>query len=102
MRHLGRPAESQASLKRAMDLGLNPAEGRREFALSEAAKGFTPNAERNLIDTLRERPDDREILAALAAERGGSKHDDAGLAGPERTEGCAVALVATGLQRELS
>jgi tetratricopeptide (TPR) repeat protein len=67
LRHLGRPAEGQASLKRAMDLGLDPAAGRREFALCEAAKGFTQNAERNLTDALREHPDDRELLAVLAA-----------------------------------
>lgn len=66
LRRLKRPAEAQKALLRAMQLGLSEAEGRREFALAEALKGFGNNAERNLLDVLAERPDDGEVLQALA------------------------------------
>lgn len=66
LRQLGRPVEAQAALYQAMQLGLSEADGRREFALCEALKAFTPNAEANLQDVLKERPDDWEILKALA------------------------------------
>lgn len=66
LRHLGRPAEAQASLKEAVDRGWPEADGHREFALCEAAKRFTPNAEKNLLTVLEHRPDDVELLQALA------------------------------------
>jgi predicted Zn-dependent protease len=66
LRHLHRPGEAQAALYQAMQLGLPEVDGRREFALCEAAKGFSPNAEANLQEVLKERPDDWEILKALA------------------------------------
>jgi tetratricopeptide (TPR) repeat protein len=67
LRHTGRPAEAQAALHKAMKLGLSESEGRREFALAETLKDFSPNAEWNLLEVLKERPDDVEILQALAA-----------------------------------
>jgi cytochrome c-type biogenesis protein CcmH/NrfG len=66
LRRLKRPAEAQASLLMAMKLGLPEAAGRREFALAEVVKGFTPNAEANLERVLQENPDDAEIFHALA------------------------------------
>src|SRR5260370_10876484 len=49
-----------------MKLGLSESEGRREFALAEVQKEFSPNAEKNLQNVLEERPDDIEVLQALA------------------------------------
>src|SRR5262245_32850545 len=67
LRRLTQPAAAQRTLHRAMKLGLSEAEGRREFALAEAVKQFSPNAERNLLTVLKERPGDEEIVRALAA-----------------------------------
>jgi tetratricopeptide (TPR) repeat protein len=66
LRRLGKPAESQAALHRAIKLGLDESKGRREFALAETTKGFTPNAEKNLLAVLMENPEDVEVVQALA------------------------------------
>jgi predicted Zn-dependent protease len=66
LRRLKRPAEAQTALLLAVRHGLPEADGRREFALAEAEKSFTPNAEANLRDVLRERPGDAEVVRALA------------------------------------
>jgi predicted Zn-dependent protease len=66
MRRQNRPVEAQTALLQAMNLGLPEAQGRREFALAEAAKEFSPNAEKNLRQVLEEQPKDVEILEALA------------------------------------
>jgi predicted Zn-dependent protease len=66
LRQLKRPAEAEAVLREAVDHGLEQALGRREFALAEVLKGFTPNAERNLLSVFKENPDDPEVLQALA------------------------------------
>jgi tetratricopeptide (TPR) repeat protein len=66
LRRLHRPADAQANLLLAMKLGLPESVGRREFALAEAEKGFSPNAEANLERVLKENPDDAEVLLGLA------------------------------------
>jgi tetratricopeptide (TPR) repeat protein len=66
LRHLNHPSQAQTALERAMKLGLSESDGRREFALAEALKGFTPNAKMNLVEILDERPNDTEVLQALA------------------------------------
>ena len=57
LRHLRQPAQAQAELLLAVRRGLPEAEGRREFALAEVLKGFTPKAEENLRRVLQERRD---------------------------------------------
>jgi predicted Zn-dependent protease len=39
-RRLKKPVDAQMALQQAVDLGLPEADGQREFALAEAAKGF--------------------------------------------------------------
>jgi tetratricopeptide (TPR) repeat protein len=65
LRRLGRSAEARVALLRAGQLGLPQADGRREYALLEAGVNF-PLAESTLGQVLEERPDDVEIMAALA------------------------------------
>jgi len=66
LRLQNRPTDAQGALYRAVQLGLDESEGRREFGLAEARKGFTVNAEKNLLDVIHERPDDLEVLQNLA------------------------------------
>src|SRR5260370_23366100 len=66
LRRQNRPVEAQTVLLQAMKLGLPAAEGRREFALAEAIKKFTPNAGKNLLQVLHERPADADVLPTLA------------------------------------
>jgi len=66
LRRSNQPVAAQRALSRAMELGLPEADGRREFALAEAAKQFSPSTERHLLALLEERPQDEEIVRALA------------------------------------
>lgn len=65
LRRLGRVGDAEAALQRAKALGLPDADARRESGLLLAAKGL-PEAEEPLQQVLRERPDDAEVLRALA------------------------------------
>lgn len=73
LRKLGRPVEAQLTLREAVRLGLPQALGHREFALAEADKQFTPNAEANLLEVLKDFPDDEEVLLALARGYGAAQ-----------------------------
>jgi tetratricopeptide (TPR) repeat protein len=65
LRRLGRLSEAEVALLKAVQLGLSEPEGRREYALIEARQDFRI-AEGALQHLLKERPDDGEVLQALA------------------------------------
>jgi Flp pilus assembly protein TadD len=65
LRRLGRRQEADVVLLRAVQLGLPESEGRRENALLEADEDFAV-AEPVLRRILEERPDDLDVLQALA------------------------------------
>jgi tetratricopeptide (TPR) repeat protein len=65
LRRLGRREEAWVALQRAMQGGLAEDAGRREYALLEVDEDFR-RAEPNLRRFLEDRPDDVEVLRALA------------------------------------
>jgi tetratricopeptide (TPR) repeat protein len=65
LRRLGRREEAWVALQRALQAGLPGDEGRREYALLEVQEDFG-RAEPNLRRLLQDRPDDLEVLQALA------------------------------------
>jgi tetratricopeptide (TPR) repeat protein len=78
LRHLKRVDEGETFLLRAF--GPNPSDGRvrRELALLRAARRFTPAVEHHLEECLREKPDDVEVILALAGGyAGGGRWDEA-------------------------
>lgn len=66
LRQLGRAAESEDALERAVQAGLTREEGRREFGLLQAGQDFRA-AEPSLQEELKANPGDGEVLQALAA-----------------------------------
>jgi predicted Zn-dependent protease len=66
LRGLGRPDEAETFLLRAFGPGPSDPAARRELALLRAAGGFTPAVEHHLEESLKEKPDDAEVLQALA------------------------------------
>ncbi|HZU38378.1 MAG TPA: tetratricopeptide repeat protein [Gemmataceae bacterium] len=66
LRGLGRTQEASSVLLRAVQLGLPEPEGRREYALLEAADDFAL-AEPVLQRVLHDQPDDAEVWQALAS-----------------------------------
>jgi predicted Zn-dependent protease len=66
LRHLGRAEEGETALAKAARAGLAEQEVRRELALLRARRGFTPAVERHLEACRQEKPDDVEVLQALA------------------------------------
>jgi tetratricopeptide (TPR) repeat protein len=65
LRHQGRRDDAWVALYAAMQLGLPEPEGRREYALLEAAGDF-PLAEKALGRVLEDQPEDLEVLRVLA------------------------------------
>jgi Flp pilus assembly protein TadD len=66
LRRLGRLDAARAALARAAELGLAEADRRREVALQEAARQFSPAVENGLRQALEDRANDIEVLEALA------------------------------------
>ena len=66
LRHLGRADEAEPLLFKASRLGMAEADFRRELALTRATRGFTPAVEHHLAACLKEKPDDAEVVQALA------------------------------------
>ncbi len=63
---LQRHDEAEAAFRKALKLGLPEDEGRRAFALLQAARELTPAGEQNLLAALKANPDDADVLQALA------------------------------------
>ena len=66
LRRLHHPAEAENALRRAENLGAPKPDVRREFALAEVQYGFDADVEREMLRILQQRPEDTEILFALA------------------------------------
>lgn len=66
LRRRQRPDKAYEALKQARRLGYAEIECQRELALNEAALEFRPQAADALIKLLNDKPDDEEILQALA------------------------------------
>jgi tetratricopeptide (TPR) repeat protein len=66
LRRQGRSGEAQATLTRAMQLGLPELEGRREYTLLLATQDWPIKAEGIFQRALRDYPDDKEVLLAVA------------------------------------
>lgn len=67
LRHQKRYGEAGIALERAMKRGLDRDVGARELALQLAPQDWPPEAEGVLKQVVKDRPDDVELLAALAA-----------------------------------